>query len=312
MENLVISAQVVLPLLLMILVGVGVRRFNLADDHVLRRIDAIAFRIFLPVLLFQNLYAIDLTQAFDPKLMGFTVVCVLVVFVFSITLIPRWEKDRKKCASIVQANIRSNFLIFGLAIAVSLYGEGRTGPIALLGSVFVPLSNALAVIVLEYFRQGKVNAKHIALSIVKNPLVIAALLGITVLLLRIPLPTIVTKTVKDMSAVATPLCLLTLGGSLRFADVRENKRQLTLGLVIRMVLVPCVFLTIGAMLGFRNESLLALLVVFAAPTAVSSYTMAQQMGADAKLAAQLVVFTTVASLLTIFVFVFLFKTLGYL
>lgn len=312
MENLVISAQVVLPLLLMMLVGVLVRRCGLADENVLRRIDAIAFRIFLPVLLFQNLYTVDLAQAFDPKLMGYTILCVFAVFALSMALIPRWEKDSKKCAAIVQANIRSNFLIFGLAIAVSLYGESRTGPVALLGSVFVPLSNALAVVVLEYFRQGKVNTKQIALSIVKNPLVIAALLGVAVLLWRIPVPGVLAKTVKDMSAVATPLCLLTLGASLRFADVRENARQLTLGLILRMVIVPCVFLFIGAALGFRNESLLALLVVFAAPTAVSSYTMAQQMGADGKLAAQLVVFTTVASLLTIFVFVFLFKEMGYL
>ncbi len=312
MENLIVSAQVVLPLLLMMLVGVGVRRCGMADETMLRKVDAIGFRIFLPILLFQNLYAVDLNQAFNPGLMGYTIACVLLIFGLSMILIPRLEKDDKKRASIIQAIIRSNFLIFGLAIAVSLYGEGRAASVALLGSVFVPLSNALAVFILEYFRMGRVSARHIALSIVKNPLVIAALLGVAVLLLQVPLPAFFRKTVKDMSAVATPLCLMTLGGSLHASDIKENARQLTLGLVARMVLVPGIFLPLAAVLGFRGEALLALLVLFASPTAVSSYTMAQQMGADGKLAGQLVAFTTGASLVTIFVFVFVFKELGFL
>lgn len=312
MQNLIVSAQVVLPLFLMMMVGVGVRRFGLADETVLRRVDAIAFRIFLPILLFQNLYAVDLSQAFNPGLMGYTIACVLLTFGVSMIMIPRLERDGKKQASLVQAIIRSNFLIFGLAIAVSLYGEGRAASVALLGSVFVPLSNALAVFVLEYFRMGKVSWKQIAMSIIKNPLVIAAILGVAVLLFKIPLPVFFKKTVKDMSGVATPLCLLTLGGSLHASDIKENARQLGLGLFARMVLVPGIFLPLAAVLGFRGEALLALLVLFASPTAVSSYTMAQQMGADGKLAGQLVAFTTGASLITIFVFVFVFKELGFL
>lgn len=312
MQNLAVSAQVVLPLLLMMLVGVGAKRCGLADEPVLRKVDAIAFRIFLPVLLFQNLYAVDLKQAFNPGLMGYTVACVFLIFALSMWLIPRFEKDNKKRAAIIQTIIRSNFLIFGLAVAVSLYGEGNAASVALLGSVFVPLSNALAVFILEYFRMGKVSVRKIAFSILKNPLVIAALLGIAVLLLGIPLPAVFRKTIKDMSAVATPLCLLTLGGSLRAADARENAKQIGLGLLARMVLVPGIFLPLAALLGFRGEALLALLVLFASPTAVSSYTMAQQMGADGKLAGQLVAFTTGMSILTIFLFVFVFKELGFL
>ena len=312
MQNLIVSVQVVLPLLLMMLVGVGARRLGLLEEQVLRKVDNIAVRIFLPILLFQNLYAVNLNQAFNPGLIGYTVASVLLIFALSMWLIPRFEKDNKKRAAIIQTIIRSNYLIFGLAVAVSLYGEGRAASVALMGSVFVPLSNALAVFVLEYFRAGKVNFKKIALGIIKNPLVIAALLGITVLLLGIPLPAVVKKTIKDMSAVATPLCLLTLGGSLRAADAKENARQIGLGLLARMVLVPCIFLTTATLLGFRGEALLALLVLFAGPTAVSSYTMAQQMGADGKLAGQLVAFTTGTSILTIFVYVFVFKELGFL
>lgn len=312
MDNFIVSSKVVLPLLLMMLVGVGARRCGLADELVLKKMDAIAFRIFLPILLFQNLYMVDLSQAFNPMLMVYTIASVIVIFALSMWLIPVFEKNNQKRASIIQSIIRSNFLIFGLAIAVSLYGEGKAASVALLGSVFIPLSNALAVFVLEYYRMGKVNAKKIMLSIVKNPLVIAALLGLVVLLWGIQLPDFLKKTIKDMSGVATPLCLLTLGGSLRAADAKENARQITLGLITRMVLVPGIFLSIAALIGFRGEALLALLVLFASPTAVSSYTMAQQMGADGKLAGQLVAFTTGASLITIFLFVFIFKELRFL
>ena len=312
MQNVFVSVQVVLPLLLMMLTGVGVRRFNLADEQTLRKIDHVAFRIFLPILLFQNLYAVDLNQAFNPALILYTVASVLIIFGLSMWLIPKFEKDNKKRAAIIQTIIRSNFLIFGLAVAISLYGEGNAASVALLGSIFVPLSNSLAVFVLEYFRMGKMHVGKIAIGIIKNPLVIAALLGLTVLLLGIPIPLVIQKTVKDMSSVATPLCLLTLGGSLHFADAKENARQIGLGLLARMVLVPCVFLSAAVLIGFRGEALLALLVLFASPTAVSSYTMAQQMGADGKLAGQLVAFTTGTSIITIFLFVLLFKELGLL
>ena len=109
-----------------------------------------------------------------------------------------------------------------------------------------------------------------------------------------------------------PLALVVLGGSFAIGSVKGNLRPLTIGLVGRLLVMPALFLPFGVLLGFRGPELLGLMVMLGAPTAVSSYTMAQQMGGDSELAGELVVFGTMLSVITIFLWTFLLKSLGYL
>ena len=74
--------------------------------------------------------------------------------------------------------------------------------------------------------------------------------------------------------------------------------------------VSLVMLTLGALLGYRGDTLVPILAIFGAPIAVSSYTMAEQMDGDGELAASLVVLTTAFSILTMFLFIFALKQLG--
>ncbi len=312
MDNFTASAQVVLPLLFMMLVGMGLRRCGLGDPALFKRLDAIIFRAFMPLLLFYNIYTVDLSSSFNPWLMGFAVLSLIALFALSMVLVPLAEKDNKKRASLIQAIVRGNFIIFGVSVSASLYGPENTGVVALLGSLVVPMINALSVIILEYFRQGQVNARQMAWNILKNPLVVGGILGIAFLLTGVRLPSTVLNTVKDLSNVTTPLALVSLGGSLMISDVKANKRPLLLGLISRLVLVPALFLPLSILLGFRGQDLTALMVMFAAPTAVSSYPMAQQMDADGPLAGQMVAFTTILSILTIFLIVFVLKELNFL
>ena len=71
-------------------------------------------------------------------------------------------------------------------------------------------------------------------------------------------------------------------------------------------------IALGILLGFRNETLVPVMIMFGAPTAVASFTMAQQMEGDGELAAELVVFTSGFAILTIFFWVFVLKQLGFI
>lgn len=310
MENLVLSFQVVLPLFLDIALGYFLRCIGLIEEATQKSLNRLCFRVFLPIYLFLNVYNTDITAVFDPGLIAFAVGGVLTVFLIMMLLMPRLEKDNAKCGVMVQAIFRTNFVLYGLPVVTSLYGEAHTGPTSLLIGFVVPTYNVLAVVCLEYFRGGRPDLRKMLRGIAANPLIIASLLGIVMNLLDIPLPVGVKKSVTDLSRVATPLSLVVLGAGFQLGSIRGSTHQLAICLPLRLLAVPLVMLALGTLLGYRGETLVPILAIFGTPVAVSSYTMAEQMGGDGELAALLVVLTTALSIVTMFLFIFALKQLG--
>ena len=312
MENLIISFNVVLPLFFAMALGYTLKRFGMYDAVTLKTINKLVFKVFLPVYLFYSIYSTDLSVAFNPKVMIFAVLAILIWFLLLMFVVPLIEKDNAKRGVMVQAMFRSNFVLFGLPVAVSLCGEDKIGITSLLMGIVIPIYNVLAVITLEAFRGGKPSGKKILAGIVKNPLIIASVLGVGFYLLKINLPYAVEKTVVDFGKVATPLALMALGGEFRFSKVKGDLKQLMISVVGKLVLCPLFMVTAGILLGFRNEILVPILLMSGAPTAVSSYTMAQQMGGDGELAGEVVVFTTGVSIITIFIWIFVLKQFNFI
>lgn len=307
MENLIISFNVVLPLFLLMALGYILKKIRMYDTATLKTINKLVFKVFLPVYLFYSIYSTDLSAAFDIKVILFAVTGLLLWFLLLMGIVPLIEKENAKRGVMIQGMFRSNFVLFGLPVAISLCGEERIGVTSLLLGIIVPIYNVLAVITLEVFRGGKPSFKKIAKGIVTNPLIIASAIGVGMYLLKIDLPYAIEKTVVDMGKVATPLALIALGGEFKFSKVKGDIKQLLVSVVGKLVISPLFLVTAGILMGFRNEILVPILLMSGAPTAVSSYTMAQQMGGDGELAGEIVVFTTGISILTIFIWVFLLK-----
>lgn len=307
MENLVISLNVVLPLFLLIALGYALKRLKMYDEVTLKNINKLVFKVFLPVYLFHSIYSTDLSAVFDIKVILFAIAGLLIWFLLLMFFIPRMEKDNAKRGVMIQGMFRSNFVLFGLPVAISLCGEENIGITSLLLGIIVPIYNVLAVITLETFRGTKPSVKKIVIGIIKNPLIIASVLGVGMYLLQIELPYTIEKTVVDIGKVATPLALIALGGGFAFHKVKGDIKQLMVSVVGKLVISPLFMVTAAVLLGFRNEVLVPILLMSGAPTAVSSYTMAEQMGGDGELAGEIVVFTTGISIATIFVWVFILK-----
>lgn len=310
MEELRLSANAVLPVFLMMAAGYLARCLGILERGDVAKFNRVAFRVFLPCLLFYNVYRSDLSAAIDPRLIAYAVSGVLIVFFAAFAAVQRLEPVNERRGVIMQGIFRSNYVILGLPIAQALLGETELGPVSVLIAIVVPLFNVLAVFVLERFRGGSVKPGAVALEVLKNPLVVSSVLGILTLLLGIRLPNILEKAVSGLGAVATPLQLFLLGAFFRFDGLKRYVRPLAAVTAIKLVVTPALFLSLAAALGFRGVGFVALLGIFASPTAVNSFTMAQQMGGDAELAGDIVVSTSVFSALTMFVWIFLFKTLG--
>ena len=310
MENLMISADAVLPMCLIMALGYGTRRLGWIRREEISAINKIAFRIFLPCLLYYNVYCSDLSGSFDPLLMAYAVGGVLLTFGLSLGYTLLTEKLPERRGVMIQGMFRSNYVIMGIPVATALLGADQLGTVSILIAVVVPLFNMLAVVVLEVFRGQKPKPLHILGQIVKNPLVIASALGILTLAAGIRLPHILEQTIQNVSAIASPLQLFLLGAFFQFSGLKTYRRELVTVSAAKLIVSPGLFLGLGALLGFRGVAFVSLIGIFASPTAVNSFTMAQQMGGDAELAGDIVVTTSAVSILTMFLWIFLFKSLG--
>lgn len=305
-----ISANAVLPMCLIMALGYGTRRLGWIRREEIFAINKIAFRIFLPCLLYYNVYCSDLSGSFDPLLMAYAVGGVLLTFGLSLGYTLLTEKLPERRGVMIQGMFRSNYVIMGIPVATALLGSDQLGTVSILIAVVVPLFNMLAVVVLEVFRGQKPKPLHILGQIAKNPLVIGSVLGILTLAAGIRLPHILEQTIQNVSAIASPLQLFLLGAFFQFSGLKTYRRELVTVSAAKLIVSPGLFLGLGALLGFRGVAFVSLIGIFASPTAVNSFTMAQQMGGDAELAGDIVVTTSAVSILTMFLWVFLFKSLG--
>lgn len=273
-------------------------------------INKVAFRYFMPLLLFYNIYTSDLSTSVRPALIAYAVAGVLCAFglALAFTLLVEKEPDRK--GPMIQGIYRSNFVIIGLPIAESLMGGKQLGTVAVLIAIVVPVFNVLAVITLEVFNGRKVKVGQLVLDILKNPLILASTAGILALLVKLHLPAFAVTVLKEMSDATTPLLLFLLGAFFQFDGIKKYLGDLVKVSVGRLVVIPGIFLTLAAVLGFRGVDFVALIGVFGSATAIASFTMTQQMGGDAEFAGDIVVMTSALCSFTLFGWSFLFKSLG--
>jgi len=309
MNSFLVAAKVVVPMAMMVGIGILLRIFNLTDAPTMKKVDSLIFKIFMPCMSFYNLYNTDFSQFGNINYILYGVAVLMIEFLAAMFLVPRIIKPRPTAASYGQALFRSNYLIFGAAVAESIYGAGNFGLLTLLSSVAVPIFNIQAAILLETARNGSADAKKLFLTILKNPTVIATALGLAVNFSGLTLSPLVLDVVLDLSGLTTPLSFLSIGVSLSVGKVTK-KLYLASCVALRLVIIPLIFVPIAALLGFRGQEMCALMILFAAPTAVSSYPMAAAMGADGDFAAQMVAYTTIFCLPTIFLWTYALNSLG--
>ena len=310
MQALSIAFHAIVPLFLIIAVGYTVKRLGWIGPEEVRRFNKVTFYTFMPVMLFYNIYTSDFSQAVRLPYALFVVGAALgmVAVSFAVTLLA--EKMPERRGVMIQAAFRSNFVLLGLPIAAELLPDSNLGVTALMVAIVVPIYNMMSVVVLEYFRGGKPRAGEVLLAVVKNPLILGSVAGLLVQALHITLPEVLVSCAGKMNSAATPLILLLLGASFETREVARYKKELLVCVGLRLVVFPGAILTLAAALGLRDIEFVTVLAMTAAPTAVNSFNMAQQLGGDSQLAGSAVVVSTAASFFTLFVWITLFKQLG--
>lgn len=286
---------------------------DLADKDLLKKANSLVFKVFLPCMLFKNIYQSNIREQMQGGLCFFAAGSLLLLFVLLCLIVPKVVKKENQQGVVIQGIFRSNYVIFGVAVVENMYGSANTVTAAILSAVLVPMYNFLAVIALSFFGgKRERDFKKVLVGILKNPLIIASVLGIIASLLGFKLPKAADTTLNDLAKLATPIAFLILGGDFDFSKVRGNLKIAGGVVAVKMVILPLIFIPMVVAMGYRNSDLLAALLAYQTPVAVSSYIMAQQAGADEQLAGQLVVFSSAVSIFTLFVTIFILRQMGLL
>lgn len=312
MDSLIVSFNAVAPIFLMVFLGYFLKIKAVLDKHTLQFMNGLCFKIFLPLLLFISIYNTKISSIFNWKLIVFTILSILITFLVLSLIVPLFEKEPSRRGVMIQGIFRSNFVILGIPLSVAVYGTDSVGLTSMLIAIVIPMYNILAVTTLEMHCSGKVEFKKVIKGILTNPLIIATFLGICFLLLSIQLPKFLETTITDISKIAAPLSIIVLGGSFEFKKILGNKWAITFGVLGRLIIVPAILLGAAIICGFRGMVLMVLIAAFATPTAISSFVMAQNMGGDGELAGHLVVFSSLLSCITLFIWIFLLRFLNFI
>ena len=312
-ENLIVSLQAVFPLFVMMAVGYTIRRVGMVDEYSLKKMNSVCFKVFMACMMFNNIYNIDLSNFTDSDVIIYVCVAVVISLILITILVNLTEEDRSKRGVLVQAMFRANFVVLGMPLVTNIYGKEAALIPSLLTAIVVPFFNITCVILLTYFNgKERPTAKMLIKKVFTNPYIIAAMIAFAFKAIHLDLPDMVRSVVKDMAAVANPLALLILGASFSFANVPKYKKDLIYCCVMRLIVVPTVFVMPAVFMGFRGLGLMCILAIFATPPAISSHVMTQELGGDADLCGAEVVMSTALSILTLFLWIFCFKTFGLL
>ena len=310
MSNLIYSINATLPIFLLIILGKVLKTTKIINDEFTKTADRYVFRIALPALLFSDLTENNVGSAFDGKyvLFCFSVTIFSIAVLWGLT--EKFMKNEEQKGAFIQGSYRSSAAILGLAFINNMYDSVGMAPLMIIGCV--PLYNIFAVIILTLKGDNggkKPNMKETFINVMKNPILLSILIALPFALLNLHFPSFVNKAI---GSVATPLALISIGASFEGKKALKKMKPTLLASFIKLILLAGLFLPLAVFFGYRNQELMALLVMLGSPTTVSSYIMAKNTGNDGILTSSIIVLTTLLSSLTLTLWIFVLKSFGVL
>lgn len=313
MENLIFSLNATLPVFLLMVLGYLFKQFKIMDDNFVKTLNSFNYKVTLPVMLFTDIASSDFSTVWDTRYVLYcflvTLGCILIIWVFT----SLFYKNKTQIGEFVQASYRGSAAVLGISFIQNIYGNAGMAPLMIIGTV--PLYNVMAVLVLSFTgpsgsRPDIRSLKKSIKGILTNPIILSILLGMLASLCHIRFPFIIDKTLNSLSPLATPLALLGLGGGFEGRKALKQLKPTLVCSAIKLMIQPLLFLPLAAWMGFRNEKMVAILIMLGAPTTVSCYIMAKNMGHDGTLTSGTVVATTFLSSISITFWLFVLRSIG--
>lgn len=309
MSIILFTVNIVTPIFLLIVLGIFLKQVKLVNGVFVSQTSKFVFKVSLPALIFLKIATITITEAFDGKLILTSLILVLIIAGISWFLSSILTKTPADKGVFVQGSFRSNFAIIGLALIANLIGDEQLGKASLVLAFVMPLYNVLAVVALTVPFKGEreYNYFQTLKEIGKNPLILAAVFAAPFSIFQIDLGTVFTTTLTYLAKIALPLALISIGASLNLQRLKQASKISFAAMLNKIVLFPIIAVFTGISLHFDKNQMVILFILFASPTAIASFIMADAMGSNSKLASDIIVLTTLFSIVTLSVGIILMK-----
>ncbi len=310
MDHFLLCFNAIMPLLLLMLLGYGLRQWGFLSQEGFDAMDKLCFQVLIPAMLFANVYGADFSTQFHLDAVVFMELALVVIFVVSYLAVPRLMPDRADAAAVIHGICHGNLAVLGMPLILNLFGEGEVAVYSIMMACTSPLVNPLMVF--EHVSLGgeTVRPGKLVRNIFTSPYLVGTLAGIACKVLGITFPVFLDTTISNLKSIASPLCLIALGGSFTFQSIRGHFAQVVHSVLFKCVWIPAVVLGIAVALGFRGIVLASLLVIFCCPSAAATYSFCTGYCGNASLASQIVVYSTVFSIVSMFLWLFAFLQLG--
>jgi len=316
LDSFIFSFNSIMPIFIIVVLGAILKKTGFLSDGFQSVCDKLVFKICLPCLLFQDIATASISESLNIELILFCCIAVTLAAFIPCLIMPIFLKDGRKCGAFIQGFFRSNSAILGVTLAENMYGAiGKTVMATVLPFTIV-LYNVYAVIILTIFAPNdhKMSLgtllRHIAKSIVTNPLIIAITAALLWQLVPVGLPAPVDKSLTYLADMAMPIALISLGATINMESLRGRLGLAVASSAGKVIVLPLIVISAAALMGFRSVELMVVFILFSTPAAVSSYIMAKQMMSDYELAGQILLVSTLMSLFTIFIGMFILRNFG--
>jgi hypothetical protein len=311
LQNLIFSLTLVAPVFLIVALGYFLKRIGVINENFVSVSSKIVFTISLPALIFLEITSIHLEEILNIGQIAFVYAGTLITFGIVWFIAGFFTKDGKDKASFIQGSFRGNFAIVGLAIIVNYYGIDNLGKASLVLAFTIPLYNILSVIALTVpLKEKEHKYSNTFFEILKNPLIIAVFAAIPFSYFGIIIPGFLKTSIGYLSALALPLALVGIGGFLSFSDITKESSLTVTSTILKLLVFPAIMTFAAYLLDFRGIDLGIIFILFACPTAIASFIMAEAMGANSRLAGNILLLTTLVSVITITLGLFILKENG--
>jgi len=311
-DHFLFSINVVVPLFAVLFLGFVLKKIGFLSDDFVATGNKVVFYIALPASLFLNVYSAEISELLDLRFAVFAVAASLVAFVLIWLLASFFIKDKPALGAFTQGAFRGNFAFLGMPLLISIAGEAGEARVALIMAFVLPVYNICTVLLLAACSDNskKPDAKDIVLTIIKNPFVIVIIIAFGLQLLGINLPLAVTQTIYYPANMATALALICIGASMSFHGFDVKFKYAFAASLVKVILLPIIFVTAGYLLGFRDYDIAAILILGGVPSAVAGYAMVVQMGGDKYIAGTIIAISTFLSAFSLTVFIYILRATG--
>ena len=308
LDSFVFSLNTTLPVFVVIVVGMILKRVGLFSETYASLTDKYVFKAALPVLLFKDISQMNFRDDFDWNFVAFCFVVSLIMFLAVWLASFVALKDKSMVGAFAQGAARGSAAILGVALATNIYGTTGLAPLMILS--VVPVFNIMSVVILAFSAAGKENKLSVSVilkNIVTNPIILGILIGIPFALFEIPLPAFASGAVNSISATATPMALLAIGASFNLAAAKKKLGVALAASMVKLFLLPAIFLPVAIAYGFRDSALVAIFVMLGSPTTVTCYIMSKNMDNDHVLSSNIIMLSTLLSSVSVTFWVFFLK-----